>query len=68
MQRDSESIEPVEPLAVSAVRAASLLGISRSKTYELMSLGQLPYLKIGRCRRILLADLRRLVERLRTEV
>jgi excisionase family DNA binding protein len=32
--------------------ASQFLGISRSRTYELMDAGQLPFVKIGRSRRI----------------
>ena len=32
--------------------ASRFLGISRSRTYELMDAGELPFVKIGRSRRI----------------
>ena len=37
--------------------AAQLLGVSRSKLYELLAQGELPTVRIGRSRRIAIADL-----------
>ena len=37
--------------------AAHLLGVSRSKLYELLGEGELPTVRIGRSRRIAIADL-----------
>ena len=45
--------------------AASLLGVSRSKLYELLAEGQLPTVRIGRARRIAVADLEVFVRRCR---
>jgi excisionase family DNA binding protein len=39
------------------VEAARRLGISRSKVYELLAVGELPSVRIGRTRRIALAAL-----------
>jgi len=41
---------------------AERLGVSRSTAYELIQTGDLPSLKIGRCRRVLLGDLARFIE------
>jgi len=46
--------------------AAELLGIGRSKFYELMAEGVIDSVRIGACRRIPLAALEEYVERLRT--
>lgn len=46
--------------------AAELLGIGRSKFYELMADGVIDSVRIGTCRRIPLAALEEFVERLRT--
>lgn len=43
-------------------RAASLTGLSRSRLYEYMARGELPYSKLGKRRLIADADLHRLIE------
>lgn len=45
--------------------ACERMAISRSKLYELMQSGELPYVQIGRCRRIHPADIEKLIERSR---
>jgi excisionase family DNA binding protein len=45
--------------------AAALLGLSRSKLYELLGEGALPTVRIGRSRRIAIADLEAFVGRCR---
>ena len=45
--------------------AATLLGVSRSKLYELLGEGELPTVRIGRSRRIAIADLEAFVGRCR---
>ncbi len=54
----------IEPVAVSAVEAGRLLGISRAKVYELLASGQLRSFKIGRSRRVRVEDVRAFVSRL----
>jgi excisionase family DNA binding protein len=44
--------ERLEPLLVRPAEAALLLGISRSKLYELLAAGEIPAIKIGRSVRI----------------
>jgi len=51
---------------VTVTEAADALGLSRSKVYELLAAGELPSVRIGRTRRIAVADLERFVERHRT--
>jgi excisionase family DNA binding protein len=53
----------VDRIAVSAAEAARMLSLSRSKMYELMCCGELAYSKIGKSRRILVADLAALLDR-----
>jgi excisionase family DNA binding protein len=45
--------------------AARLLEVSRSKLYELVAAGELPTVRIGRSRRIAVADLEEFVRRCR---
>lgn len=55
--------EPVDlRIGVSVREAARLLGIGRTKTYELMNSGDLVWRKIGRRSVIGLASVRRLIE------
>ena len=45
------------------VRAvANFLSISRSKVYQLMEAGELPYVKLGKTRRVRWSDVLKLVE------
>jgi excisionase family DNA binding protein len=44
--------------------AAERLGVCRSSVYALMDSGELPYLKIGRCRRIQLQAVAQLISRM----
>jgi excisionase family DNA binding protein len=43
--------------------AAAYLGLSMAKVYQLMAAGQLPFVKLGKCRRITWKALDELVER-----
>jgi excisionase family DNA binding protein len=45
--------------------AARLLAISRSSLYHLMDRGELPYVKLGKARRIEEAELQALIQRSR---
>lgn len=47
--------------------AAAFLSLGRSKTYELIQLGELRAVKIGRATRVPMAALRQYAERLATE-
>lgn len=56
------------PLAVengllTVAESAKLLGLSRSKVYALMDVGELEYAKFGRCRRIPKSALTALIDR-----
>jgi len=56
-----------DPLLLTVVEAGRRLGLRRSKTYELILSGELPSVKIGGARRVLVSDLHEFVERLRNE-
>ena len=65
-QRESQA--PADAAHVRLVTipvAAQLLGVSRSKLYELLAQGELPTVRIGRSRRIAIADLEVFVHRCR---
>jgi excisionase family DNA binding protein len=42
----------VEPLLLRADEAAIVLGIGRTKVFEMLACGELPAIKIGRCVRV----------------
>ena len=46
---------------------AKFLSVSRSKTYQLMDRGDLPYVKLGKSRRIRWSDVRDLIDRCRVD-
>ena len=52
------------PLLVTIVEAAQMLGIGRSKAYELVNAGELPVVRIGRAVRVPTEFVERYVERL----
>lgn len=54
---------PVEPICVRVNDAARMIGIGRTKLYELISSGELETVKIGKATRITTDSLHRLVER-----
>lgn len=54
------------PQALARVpEVAKYLSLSRSKIYQLMESGSLPYVRFGRCRRIRWSDVQALVEQSR---
>ena len=55
----------MDKLLLNPIEAATILGIGRSKLYELMRSGVVPSVRIGNCRRIASTDLSELVDRLR---
>lgn len=65
--RDAEpeppDAEPDDLRLITIAAAAARLDLSRSKVYELIADGELPTVRIGRARRIALADLRAFVAR-----
>ncbi len=52
---ETASLQPVPAVA-------RYLSVSRSKVYQLMDAGELPYVKLGKSRRVRWADVLRLVE------
>jgi len=54
----------MEKLLLTADEVAEVLGIGRTKVYELMAAGTIRSIKIGACRRVTAAGLREYVERL----
>lgn len=58
---------PVTKLLLTADEAAEIIGIGRTKVYELLRLGHIESVRIGRCRRIPLRAVHAYVERLSRE-
>lgn len=52
-----------ETRLLTIVQAAEIVGLSRSKLYELLASRELPSVRIGRARRIDLVDLERFIAR-----
>ena len=52
-----------EPICVRVNDAARMIGVGRTKLYELISSGEVETIKIGKAKRITTASLHRLVER-----
>ena len=61
-QQSDSKAAPIEPLAVSVTRAAQLLGIGRTITYELIKCGKLQTANIGRRNMVRMSSIKRLVE------
>ena len=57
----------MEKMLVTVSEAAALLGVGRSFAYELVQRGDLPSVKLGRARRVPVAEVRRYIERLRED-
>lgn len=55
--------QPVEPICVRINDAARMIGVGRTKLYELISCGELETVKIGKATRVTTASLHELVER-----
>ena len=53
--------QPTCPRLATVSQVADYLALSRSKVYQLMHSGRLPYVKLGRCRRIRWADVEALI-------
>jgi excisionase family DNA binding protein len=53
------------PLLVTATEAATILGVGRTKLYELINRGELRPVHIGRSLRVPVAELERFVDALR---
>lgn len=57
--------QPVEPICVRVNDAAHMIGIGRTKLYELISSGELETVKIGKGTRVMTESLRALIARRR---
>ncbi|MEE4209466.1 MAG: helix-turn-helix domain-containing protein [Parvularcula sp.] len=57
--------QTVEPICVRVNDAARMIGVGRTKLYELISSGELETVKIGKATRITTASLHKLVEQCR---
>lgn len=57
----------MEKLLLTAEEAAAMVGLGRTKVYELLRVGQIESVRIGRCRRIPLRAVHAYVERLSRE-
>jgi excisionase family DNA binding protein len=55
--------QSVEPICVRVNDAARMIGVGRTKLYELISSGELETVKIGKATRVTTASLRVLVRR-----
>ncbi|TNE34537.1 MAG: DNA-binding protein [Alphaproteobacteria bacterium] len=55
--------QPVEPICVRSNDAARMIGVGRTKLYELISSGELETVKIGTATRVTTASLHELVTR-----
>jgi len=65
MTRTKRNTRALQPVAYRVDEAAHVAGISRSKLYKVMDGGSLPFVRIGRMRRILHEDLVRMLRRSR---
>jgi excisionase family DNA binding protein len=57
---------PFTPLAVGSLGAARLMGISRSRIYDLKNTGELPFYKDGRRTLFIVADIEARIARLKS--
>ena len=55
--------QPVEPICVRVNDAARMIGVGRTKLYELIANGELETVKFGKATRVTTASLRELVRR-----
>ena len=56
---------PVEPICVRVNDAARMIGVGRTKLYELIADGEVETVKLGKSTRVITASLHRLVMRQR---
>jgi len=58
----------MDKLLVSPMEAAELLSIKRTLMYTLLRTGAIPSISLGRCRRIAVTDLQRMIEERKEKV
>jgi excisionase family DNA binding protein len=56
---------PVDPICVRINDAARMIGVGRTKLYELIAAGEVETVKLGKATRVITASLRELVRRQR---
>lgn len=54
---------PVEPICVKVNDAARMIGVGRTKLYELIAAGEVDVVKLGKSTRVTTSSLKSLVER-----
>ncbi len=54
--------QPVEPICVRVNDAARMIGVGRTKLYQLIATGELETVKIGKATRVTTASLQKFVE------
>lgn len=54
---------PIEPICVKVNDAARMIGVGRTKLYELIAAGEVDVVKLGKSTRVTTASLNSLVER-----
>lgn len=59
-------LQPVEPICVRINDAAYMIGIGRTKLYELISTGELETVKIGKATRVTTTSIHELIRRRRS--
>jgi excisionase family DNA binding protein len=61
MPDDSMYSDPASAPLATVADVAAYMAVSRSKVYQLMETGELPYIKLGKCRRIFWTDVQALL-------
>ena len=59
----AERLPPVEPICVKVNDAARMIGVGRTKLYELIAAGEVDVVKLGKSTRITTASLRALIQK-----
>jgi excisionase family DNA binding protein len=59
--------QPIEPICVRINDAARMIGVGRTKLYELIATGELETVKIGKATRVTTASLHGLIDRQRVD-
>ena len=67
MEKDSmiatkDTLRVSSPALATVAQVAEHLALSRSTLYQIMDSGELPYIKLGRCRRIRWTDVQAMLE------
>jgi excisionase family DNA binding protein len=62
LNRTKHDAEPSEQRLQTVSAVAQFLCLSRSKVYAMMDAGELPYVKLGKSRRVRWSDVIRLIE------